>query len=95
MKQLILCALLAIILPGCEAVKKSVAEYEGPTIGFSVGFNGVSGEVKFYGRTKSLTLPVNPGPVRPPATPFDPGPIFDIPGQPYGSGGKTPVPALP
>ncbi len=78
MKLLLPCA-AALILTGCG----SLANYSGPALRFSIGWNGIDAGVTFYGRkpaAESLS---------------EAGKSFDALLPAAGSNGKTPVPPLP
>lgn len=46
-----LIALAACSLTSCNAVKKGLQNYAGPSISFSAGYNGVELKTTLYGRT--------------------------------------------
>lgn len=79
MKQLILCAIPAIILSGC----KLAAGYTGPSLKFSLGYQGIEAGITLYSKkpaSESIT---------------EAGKAFDALVSPAGSGGKTPIPQSP
>ncbi len=79
MKRLLLCAAIVPTLTGCG----SLAEYTGPTLRFSIGWNGIDAGITLYAK-KPL-----------PVTLQEAGQTFDALLPAGGSSGKTLAPAVP